>query len=232
MAESRPPRADRIFGGSYFASRSEVPIGNGVNQGDAPIYTARGARPRPTQSGGAASKAWRAPIILAAAMVGWMLFVLILAAIAAPAGTGRETKLQIGTGVTVTVPGGWTAAADVWQLGTNAVSIRKSGVLVALAAETYHATDQNLLADMSSRIEAQFDSYRALPAASTTIGGDLPGLVVLFSGTARSGLLEGELVVGARGGRGVVMLAVAPEGQLRRVQGDLDRMLGSIDVPR
>jgi hypothetical protein len=43
--------------------------------------------------------------------------------------------------------------------------------------------------------------------------------------------LEGELVVGAIGGTGVVMLAVAPAGQVTRVQADLDSMLDSLVVP-
>ena len=203
-----------------------------MNQGGAPIYTARGARPRPAPSAAAGRPSWRGPILLAVVMVGWMFFVLALAAISAPAGTDAGTALQIGRGVTITAPGGWTSAADVWQVGPNAISLRKAGVLVAFAAEAYDGADRGLLADQSAELEGQFDSYRALPAAPTTIAGDLPALMVLFSGSAKSGRLEGELVVAVRGGTGVVMLAVAPADHQRSVQGDLDRMLATMVVPR
>jgi len=165
-------------------------------------------------------------------MVGWMFFLLSLVAVSAPAGTGGQAVLQIGQGVTITSPGGWTSAADVWQVGSNAVSLQKAGALVAFGAEAYDGADRGLLADQSGELEGQLASYRALPAAPTTIAGDMPALVVLFFGSAESGRLEGELVVAARGGTGVVMLAVAPAGQLRSVQGDLDRMLATMLVPR
>lgn len=205
-----------------------------MNQGGAPIYTARGARPRPTPNGAAERAAWRQPILLAVVMVGWMFFVLALAAIAAPAGAGGETTVKIGRDVTITAPGGWTSVDEVWPLVPGATSLQKAGALVAFAVEVYDGTAQSLLADMSRELETQFDSYRALPAASATIAGDLPALIVLFSGTADSSRLEGELVVAvaAPWRTGVVMLAVAPAGQLRRVQNDLNRMLSTMVVPR
>jgi hypothetical protein len=205
-----------------------------MNQGSAPIYTARGARPRPDPDDTAARPRWRGPIILAVAMVGWMLFVLALAAIAAPTGTGSETTVQIGRGVAFTAPGGWTSAADIWDVGADAVSLQKAGALVAFAAEAYEGAGEDLLAAQTRELETEFLEYRALPVAATTVAGDLPALVVLFSGTANSGRLEGELVVAVavRGGTGVTMLAVAPVGQLRSVQGDLDRMLTTMVVPR
>jgi hypothetical protein len=203
-----------------------------MNQGSAPIYTARGARPRPAPGEAAARPRWRGPIILAVVMVGWMFFVLALAAIAAPTGTGVETTHQVGKGVAFTAPGGWTSAADIWYVGPDAVSLQKAGALVAFAAEVYEGTGEDLLAAETKELEAEFESYRALPVASTTIAGDVPALLVLFSGTADSGRLEGELVVAARGGTGVAMLAVAPVGQLRSVQSDLDRMLSTMVMPR
>lgn len=196
------------------------------------MYTARGARPRPAPDEAAARPRWRGPILLAVVMVGWMFFVLVLAAISAPAGTGGETTVQVGRGVAVTAPGGWTSAADVWDVGPDAVSLQKAGALVAFAAQAYDGTDEDLLAAETKELETEFDSYRALPVASRTIAGDVPALVVLFSGTADSGRLEGELVVASFGGTGVVMLAVAPAGQLRTVQNDLDRMLSAMAVPR
>jgi hypothetical protein len=165
-------------------------------------------------------------------MIGWMLLLLVLATASGPAGTRGEASVQIGAGVSITPVGGWTSAADVWKVGPSAVSLQKAGALVAFAAEAYGRTRQDLLAEESKNLENEFRSYRALPAASKTIATDVPALVVLFSGAADSGRLEGELVAAVRGGIGVLMLAVAPAGQLARVQGDLDRMLGTMVVPR
>ncbi len=61
----------------------------------------------------------------------------------------------------------------------------------------YAGTDQQLLDEQLTGLRDQFESLRALPSASTTIAGDVPALKMLFSGTAESGGLEGELVVGA-----------------------------------
>ena len=202
-----------------------------------PVYAARDQDPGPVWGGpvrGSASgrNQWRGPVILAIVMVGWLLFLVALATIVAPSGTGQETTLRIGRGVIVTAPGGWTSASDIWEVGPGAVSLQKSGALVAFAVEAHEGTDRSLLAQQSRQLEQDFDSYRALPAAATVVAGDLPALVVLFSGVARSGSLEGEIVSAVRAGTGVVMLAVAPAGQLRRVQGDIDRMLDTMLVPR
>ena len=165
-------------------------------------------------------------------MIGWMLLVLALAAFAAPGGSNRAAPVEAGRGVVVTPAGGWTSAADVWQVGPNAVSLKRAGAVVVFAAEAYEGTDQELMAFQLSDLERQFDSYRALPTAPSTIAGDLPALTALFSGTAESSRLEGELVVATRTGTGIVVLAIAPAGQLSRVQADIDTMLETMVVPR
>ncbi len=203
-----------------------------MNQGDLPIYTVRGAPPRPMPTEGPRHSLWRGPVILVAVMIGWMLFTLLLAAFAAPAGVDQAVPIELGRNVTVTPADGWTSAADVWEAGPNAVSLKRAGAVVVFAAEAYDGTAEELLAFELDDLKGQFDSFRALPAAESSIAGDLPGLTVLFSGTADSSRLEGELAAATYGGTGVVMLAVAPAGQLPRVQADLDTMLETLVVPR
>lgn len=127
---------------------------------------------------------------------------------------------------------GWVSAQDIWNVGPGAVSLQRAGALVAFGADSYSGTTQQLLDRQLADLQAQFGSFRSLPPASTTIAGDVLALKVLFSGTADSGDLEGELVVGTSGGAGVVMLAVAPAGQVARVQSDLDAMLDSLVISR
>jgi hypothetical protein len=165
-------------------------------------------------------------------MVGWLLFTLLLASVAAPAGADEPEPIELGRGVTVTPASGWTSAADVWEVGPNAVSLKKAGAVVVFAAEAYDGTAEKLLSLQLDDLRGEFDSFDALPAAESSIAGGLPALIALFSGTADSSRLEGELVAAAQAGTGVVMLAVAPANQLPRVQSDLNAMLESIVVPR
>ena len=206
--------------------------GTAVNQGDPPIYTLRGAPPRPTLVDTPRHSPWRGPIILAAVMIGWLLVNLSLAAFASPAGEQTAAPVELGQGVTMTPASGWTSAADVWDVGPNAVSLKRAGAVAVFAADAYDGSTEDLLAFQVDDLEAQFDSYSDLPPADSTVDGDLPALTVLFSGTADSGRLEGELVAATDFGTGVVMLAIAPAGQLPRIQADLDAMLSSIVIPR
>jgi hypothetical protein len=166
-------------------------------------------------------------------MIGWMLFVMALGAFSGPtAGAAQQTPTSLRQGVTMTPAPGWVSAQDVWNVGPDAVSMQHAGVLVAFAADSYSGTTQELLDQQVGDLKAQFGSFRSLPPASTTIAGGVPALKVLFSGTADSGALEGELVVGTIGGTGMAMLAVAPAGQVVQVQADLDAMLNSLVIPR
>ena len=165
-------------------------------------------------------------------MIAWMLFVMGLASFSGPtAGAPAQTPASLGRGVTMTPVDGWASAQDVWNVGPGAVSLRRAGVLAAFAADSYSGTAQRLLDRQLGDLKAQFGSFRSLPSASTTIAEGVPALKVLFSGTADSGDLEGELVAGTIGGTGVVMLAVAPAGQVAQAQSDLDAMLDSLVVP-
>jgi hypothetical protein len=203
-----------------------------MQDGSSPIYTLRGARPRPAPTMGPSRGAMRSTALLAVVMIGWMLVVLALAAIFSPGGLAGNGSIPVGRGVAIINPGGWASAPNIWRVGPNAVSLQKAGAVVTFAAEAYTAGVQQLSADGSSFLQSQFSSLRSLPAAADTIAGDVPALITLFSGSQNSSLLEGELVVAVRGGTGVVMLAVAPAGQLRRVQGDLDQMLNTMSVPQ
>jgi hypothetical protein len=171
-------------------------------------------------------------LILVGAMFAWMIVVFILAGSAGSGAVPAPASVTLGQAVTVTPANGWTSAKNAWDVGPNAVSLKKSGVLVAFAADAYEGETQQLLNAQLAGAREQFGSFRSLPEASTTVAGGLAALTVVFSGTADSSDLEGELVVAATGSTGVVMLAVAPTGQIARVQGDLEEMLDSLVIPR
>lgn len=165
-------------------------------------------------------------------MFAWMIVIFTLAGIYGSGSAPERGSLTLGRGVTVTPANGWTPADEVWDVGSDAVSLKNSGVLVAFAAEGYSGSAQGLLDVQLDGIQQQFGSFRPLPAAETTVADGVDALRVLFSGTADSSDLEGELVVAVTGGTGVVMMAVAPSGQIARFQRDLDQMLASLSIPR
>lgn len=170
-------------------------------------------------------------MLLVAAMVVWLIVIIALSGFSAVGGGTQLAPQTLGQNVTVTPAAGWESAENVWDVGPGAISLQRSGALAAFAADAYSGTSEALLEDQLSGVEQQFGSFRSLPVASTTVAGR-PALRVLFSGTADSGDLEGELVVVTTGQTGVVMMAVAPFGQLARVQGDLNEMLDSLVIPQ
>jgi hypothetical protein len=165
-------------------------------------------------------------------MVVWLIVVSSLSGFSGVGGGSTAPAQTIGQGVTVTPASGWTSAQDVWNVGPNAVSLQHGGALVAFAADAFSGTTQQLLDDQLSSTQQQFGSFRSLPVGSTTAAGGKPALKVLFSGTSNSSNLEGELVAVATGQTGVVMVAIAPAGQIAQVQGDLDSMLNGLEIPR
>ena len=198
--------------------------------GSSPVYTMRGAHPRPVPGWQRTGPSWRGPLILLAVMFGWMIIVIALAGLAAPAGSGAPIK--VGLGVVVTPTGGWYSAADRWDVGPNAVSLQKSGALVAFAAESFTGTTAALLSEQIDSLKQDFSSFRELPESPATLAGDVPAAKVLFSGVSNSSRLEGEIVVATTAGTGVIMLAMASSDQLASVQRDLDDMLRTMQVPR
>jgi hypothetical protein len=165
-------------------------------------------------------------------MIVWLVVVLSLSGFSGVGGGSASPAQTIGQGVTVTPASGWVSAQDVWNVGPNAVSLKHGGALVAFAADAFSGTTQQLLDDQLSSTQQQFGSFRTLPVGSTTVAGGRSALKVLFSGTSNSSDLEGELVAVATGQTGVVMLAIAPAGQIAQLQGDLDSMLNGLVIPR
>lgn len=203
-----------------------------MDQFDTSIYKIRGVQPQPVPDPGVAKTSWRAPLILVAAMFAWLFVVSALAAIVAPHDPNVELPIEVGKGVIVTPADGWYSAADVWGVGPDAVSLQRAGVYVAFLVEEYLGSNDELLAEMLEILEPDFESFRVLPAAGITVAGDLPGLIAIFTGVSDKWGPENEVAVTTHGGLGVVMLATGAQGQLSRMQGDLETMLQNLEIPR
>jgi hypothetical protein len=171
-------------------------------------------------------------MIVVGVMFGWMMLVYVLSIAVAPHDPNVEVPVEVNLGVIVTPADGWYSAEDVWDTGPTGISLQSSGAYVAFWAEEYEGTNDGLLSEIVGILDGQFESFRVLPAAADTIAGGLPALVAVFSGAAEYGHIEGELAVATHQGVGIVMEAQAQEGQLARIQGDLDSMLRNLQVPR
>lgn len=158
--------------------------------------------------------------------------VFVLATATASKDPNVEVPVEVGLGVIVTPANGWYSAAKVWDVGPTGLSLQNAGAYVAFWAEKYIGTNDDLLAEMVTILEGQYESFRVLPATAITVAGDLPGLTAVFTGTAPYGRVEGVLAVTTYKGTMVIMQAEAEQGQLAQVQGDLDFMLSSLVVPR
>ena len=213
--------------------REEEATASAMNQAGPPIYSMWGAQPQPAPEQGANRSSWRGSLILVAVMFGWMLLTLALSAIVARNDPNIEVPTEVDLGVIVIPADGWYSAADVWDVGDTGIALQSSGVYVAFWAEPYQGTNEELMSEWLDSLGRDFESFRPLPAAPVKVAGDLPGLVIHFSGvSAELGREEDELVVTAYGGIGVAMWARAEAGQLAWVQKDLDSMLRSLVVPR
>lgn len=165
-------------------------------------------------------------------MLGWMALVYVLSLAVQPNDPNVEEPTPVNLGVVVTPADGWYSASEVWEVGPTGIALQSQGAYVAFWAEEYWGTNQELLTEVIASLEEGFENLRMLPASATMVAGGTPGLAVLFSGVAGPGRVEGEVVVAARGGVGVVMWAEAQEGQLSKIQDDLEEMLQTMVWPR
>jgi hypothetical protein len=169
--------------------------------------------------------------MLAAVMLGWFLLLMVLSALAGGSAAPRLDPITINRGVVVTPPSGWTSGTDVWNVGQGGVSYKRAGAVVVFVADAYDGGAEELLQYELDQFEADFATFRTLPVSGTTVAGSLPAVKCLFSGSSANGQVEGEFVAVSHNRTGVVAVALAPFGQLRAVQSDVDEMLEALMIP-
>lgn len=174
----------------------------------------------------------RGASLVAVVMFGWLVLVAGMSAVVARNDPNVEIPVEVSRGVVVMPADGWYSAEDVWDVGESGISLQKSGVYAAFWVDEYRGSNEDLMTAVIDELSPSFESFRALPARSVTIAGDLAGLRVRFSGTTEWGYEEGELVTLSYRGTSLVMLVEALTGQLDWVQDDIDWMLDNLEVPR
>ena len=112
-------------------------------------------------------------------MFGWLIVVFVLAAVAAPQRSEHGGPRRVGLGVVVTPADGWYSAADVWDVGADAVALQKSGSCTWPSRPSEYAGHQRRVARRAAgRCSSQdFESFACCPPSATMVAGDVPGLV-------------------------------------------------------
>ena len=115
---------------------------------------------------GTGGRTARGTTLLALVMIGWLFFMMALAAFSGAAGPATQEPVSLGRGVTVTPASGWSSAADVWEVGPSQTAFKKAGVVVAFAVEAYDGTlkpswtSSLRISTASSRPSASFPRHR------------------------------------------------------------------------
>lgn len=174
----------------------------------------------------------RPTILLAAAMVGWLLVTFILGASAGPfSSRAAQGQVPVGGGVVVSPAKGWAQTTSSGILGTGDVAYFRGGAVVEFAGGGYQNATQDLLNAKLNELGAQMSSFNELTATPVTTQQGVQVLSVSFSGTRQGGQVEGRLYAAVARGTGFLALTLAPVGQLRGVQGDVDQMIKSVVIP-
>ncbi len=207
-----------------------APLGSDVGATGAAGGTGWGLVPQPLPAEPRRSSL-RGSLLVVAVMFGWVVVVLVMSALVGRHDPNVEVPVEVNLGVVVTPADGWYPATD-WDVGENGVGFQKAGVGVAFWVDPYRGSNEELMQSVVDQLSTQWESFRDLPPNEVTIAGDLPGLMVRFTGITEWGQEENEIVVLSYNGASVVMLAEAPSGSLEWLQGDIDLMLDTLQVPR
>lgn len=184
-----------------------------------------GSAPTPGRAG-------RPTMLLAAAMVGWLLLTFILAAsVRSCSSQGAQVPASVGGGVAISPARGWTQTTDPGMLRTSGVAYYRGGASVEFAGGGYRSQAQDLLDTKLNELGAQLSSLSELTTTPITTQHGVQVLSVRFSGTNQGGQVEGRLYAAVARGTGFLALVLAPVGQLRVVQGDVDQMIRSVVIP-
>lgn len=179
------------------------------------------------------SPGWLPTIAVAVIMVGWLIMLtIVLAATPDKNLLPTDQPLEVGAGVMVTVPAGWSRAGSSAAALPEGVSIQKQGVIVSFLAEDFPGTTEDLFQEQRASIEKDLTLFQAPPPEDVRVAGDLPGLQTGFSGTIGGVSIEGQITVATSSDLGVVVVAYSSSGQMPSARDELTQMITTMKVPQ
>lgn len=190
----------------------------------------------PPTGGGAVpardSSGWLPTIAVALVLVGWLIMLATALAVTPDRNLlPADQPLEVGAGVVVTVPEGWSKAGSSAAALPEGVSIQKQGVIVSFLAEDFPGTTEELFHEQRASIEKDLALFQAPPPVDVRVAGDLPGLQTGFSGTIGGVGIEGQITVATGSALGVVVIAYSSSGQMPTARGELTQMITTMIVP-
>lgn len=95
----------------------------------------------------------------------------------------------------------------------------------------YQGTAEELLNTKLAQLKDQFSSFDELNATSITTRQGVEVLSAQYSGINQGGQVEGRLYAAVAHGTGFLAWVLAPPGQARAVQSDVNQMIKSVVIP-
>ncbi len=140
-----------------------------------------------------------------------------------PVTAGQPT--DVGSGVKIYAPAGWSVTQS--QDGSTAFSRGSAVVIVTVGSFSGSP------ADLEKQYRAQFTDMQFSGSApnQATMGSGIPAVAVVYTAVLQGKTqVDGIYVVGVSKGVGVVVNALAPQGQLQALSADISAIVGSVQV--
>jgi len=138
-----------------------------------------------------------------------------------PPGTG----LDVGSGVVVYPPDGWTVVGST----SGQVALQKGAAVILLLGVEWTASPLDLLVAYRDEFFTA-GQFTANEPQSLEIGNGIPAAGFQYTGVLEGTQVDGVIIAGAGGGSGVLVNVVASAGGLQAISDDVDHILGTVQV--
>ena len=144
---------------------------------------------------------------------------------AAPGPVAPGTPVEVGSGVVLYPPAGWTVVgSDVGQVALQ----RASAILIAVAGP-FDGTPGDLATAYRDAFFAEGQLTAGDPE-TVQLGDAIPAVAFPFTGISGGAQVDGVIAAGVGSGTGVVLNFVAPRGQLQGISDDIDIILATVQL--
>jgi hypothetical protein len=135
------------------------------------------------------------------------------------------TGLDVGSGVTVYPADGWSVVGS--QSGQ--IVLQKGTAVIVVVAAIWPKTANDLAVAYR---DAFFKDIQvtANDPQSLQIGNGIPAAGFKYTCVLQGNQVDGAVFAGVAGGSGVVVNAIAPAGGLDAISGDIDHILGTVQI--
>jgi len=140
-----------------------------------------------------------------------------------PGPVAQGTALQVGAGVVIYMPDGWTVIGS-----DNGVTVlQKGGVVMISAGIAWGGTPLELATGYR---DSWFEGgqFSGTDPESGSIGNGVPGAALSYVGIIEGTQVDGLIVTGATGGAGVIVNVFGAQGSLKGVSDDINTVLGTV----